>query len=93
MHISFHFEYERAIEEILDKYEVNDYVRYSMIDSKDIEGKHFGTQVFPGNASVVQALVEEEKIDGLCADLKEFKNKKMSRHHIRVIVFPVEKCI
>ncbi len=93
VHISVHFEYGKAMVEILDSHGVCDYVRYSMIESKDIEGKHFGTQVFPGNASVIQALVKEDVIEELFKELKEFKNKKMSRHHLRAVVFPIEKII
>jgi nitrogen regulatory protein PII-like uncharacterized protein len=93
VHISVHFEYGKAIEEILDARGVGDYVRYSMIESKDIEGKHFGTQVFPGNASVIQALVDEEVVEDLFEELEKFRKKKMSRHHLRAVVLPIEKII
>ncbi len=91
IHISFHFEYGGVIEKILDSNEVKDYVRYPMIESKDCDGKHFGTQVYPGNASVIQAMVEEEKIEKLFAELEDFKTEKKSHHHLRAVVLPLER--
>ncbi len=93
VHLSFHFEYNQVIERILDRHQVEDFVRYSMIESKDCDGKHFGTQVHPGNASVVQALIEEENLDDLLEDLEEFKKEKKSHHHLRAVVLPVERVL
>lgn len=93
VHMSFHFEYEQPMEELLDKCEVEDYVRYPMIDSKDCDGKHYGDQVHPGNASVIQAQVAEEKIDELFKKLEEFKNKKKSHHHLKAVVLPTDRVL
>lgn len=91
VHVSYHFEYSEAIEEILDEHDVRDYVRYSMMEGRDFEGKHFGSQVHPGNVSVVQAQVEESTLDELMADLKEFKENKKAHEHLEVLVLPIER--
>ncbi len=89
--ISFHFEYTDVIEEILDRHEVRNYIRHPMLESKDIDGKHFGTQVFPGNSSVVQALVEETNLQPIMKDLQSFKQAKDSQRHLQAFVVPIEQ--
>ncbi len=88
--ISFHFEYAEEIEAILDQNQVQDFVRYPMLESRDIDGKHFGTQVFPGNSSVVQALVDEERLPAIAEDLKAFQEAKDSHRHLQAFVLPIE---
>ena len=91
LHLSFRFEYGDAIESILDRHKISDYVRYSMVESKDCDGKHFGSQVFPGNATVIQAKVSEEKIDALLKDLQAFREQKSAHRHLQALVLPVER--
>ncbi len=91
LHITYHFEYTPQIEEILEENDLTHYVRYSMIEGKDDEGRHFGTQVHPGNVSVVQARVPDEKLDPLTESLETFKNEKKTHQHLEVLVLPVEK--
>ncbi len=91
MHITVHFEYSDSIEHILDEHEIEDYVCYSMKEGKDRDGKHYGTQVFPGNTTVFQAQVPEEKVEGVLSDLKEFRDAKSSHQHLEALVLPVER--
>ena len=88
--ISFHFEYSEEIEAILDRHDIQDFVRHPMLESKDIDGKHFGSQVFPGNSSVVQALVDEERLPALTEELKAFREAKDSHRHLQAFVLPIE---
>ncbi len=89
--IAFHFEYTQAIEGILDRHGLADYVRFPMIEGKDIEGKHFGSQVFPGNSSVVHAQVPEERLDALFAELARFRDAKPAHRHLQALVLPIER--
>jgi len=91
LHLTYHFEYSEPIEEILDKHNIKDYVRIPMMEAKDCDGKHFGTQVYPGNSSVVQAQVEEDILPDLLKDLREFRDLKSSRRHLQALVLPVEQ--
>lgn len=93
VHISFRFEYSDHIEAILDKHEVSDYVRYPMVEGKGADGKHFGTQVFPGNFTVVQARVDNEQVKGLLDDLDMFRQHKKAHEHLRAMVLPVEAAL
>lgn len=91
MHITVHFEYSDAIEAILDHHEIRDYARYSMREGKDRDGKHYGSQVFPGNTTIFQAQVPEEKVDGIFADLKKFRESKPAHRHLEALLLPVER--
>lgn len=91
VHVTYHFEYNEAIEEILEDHDIEDYARYGMMEGKDEKGKHFGTQVHPGNVSIVQAQVPEETLDNLMADLKEFKESKQAHEHLEALVLPIER--
>jgi hypothetical protein len=55
LHITYHFEFSDRIEALLDRHDIQDYVRYAMVQGKDRDGKHYGTKVYPGSAEVVQA--------------------------------------
>ncbi len=91
LHISFRFEYLEMIERILDRHELTDFVRYPMIHGRDSDGKHYGSQVFPGNMIVVQAQVPPERIDALLGDLQIFREEKPAHRHLQALVLPVEQ--
>ena len=93
LHLTFHFEYGDIITAILDCHDINDYVRHSMVEGKDCDGKHFGTQVFPGSVTAIQAQVPEEKVDALLEDLKTFREQKDAHRHLQAVVLPLERCL
>lgn len=93
LHLSFHFEYADAIDLILDRHDVAEYVRYPMVEGTDCEGRHFGTQVFPGNVAVVQAQVPEDRIDALFDDLRAFREEKAAHRHVQALVLSVDRCL
>ncbi len=89
--IVFHFEYTAIIEALLDRHGVVHYVRHPMIEGKDVDGKHFGTQVFPGNSSVIQAQVASEQLDALFEELDAFRTSKPAHRHLQALVLPIER--
>jgi len=93
LHVTYHFQYSDFIEELLDNHEIKNYTRYPMVEGKDNQGKHFGTQVHPGNTSVVQAQVPEEGLDELLEDLREFRDAKQAHKHLDALVLPVERSL
>ena len=90
VHITFRFEYTDEIESILERQGVTDYVRYPMVEGMGLDGKHFGTQVFPGNFTVVQAMVEDHGVKGLLDELGKFRLRKKSHRHLQAVVLSVE---
>lgn len=91
LHISFHFEFSEIIEKILDEHDIADFVQYAMIQGKDCDGKHYGNKVFPGNLSVIQAMVPDDKVEDLLRDLKGFKDEKDAHCHLQALLFSIEK--
>jgi hypothetical protein len=90
VHISFRFQYTEDIDKMLDNQGIVDYARYSMAEGKDIDGKHFGSKVFPGNFTVIQAIVSDDKVGSLLKEIEAFRTAKPARHHLRAVVLPVE---
>jgi hypothetical protein len=80
-----------VIEAILDRLAISDFIRLPMVEGKDEDGKHFGTQVFPGNSSVVLAQVPEESVDGLFAQLAHFRAAKPAHQHVQALMVPIER--
>ncbi|MFP3982978.1 MAG: PG0541 family transporter-associated protein [Desulfurivibrionaceae bacterium] len=91
LHITFHFEYAEEIEQILDRHEIENYVRYPMQEGRDRDGKKFGTKVFPGSTTVVQAQVPDDGLEGILRDLEAFREKKTAHHHLEALVLPIEQ--
>ncbi len=89
--ITCHFEFGQQIVEILDRHELRDYAQFSMIEGRDHHGKHFGSQVFPGNLTALHAQVPEETVDALLDDLKEFRQRREAHRHVQALVLPVER--
>lgn len=91
LHLTYHFQYNDIIEEILDEHEIENYARYPMIEARDNQGKHFGTQVHPGNSTVVEAQVPEEVVDDLLEDLRNFRDSRKAHEHLEALILPIEK--
>ncbi len=90
VHMTFRFEYTDRINKLLDSQEISDYVQYPMVQGKGIDGKHMGTKIFPGNFSVIQAVVPDDRVAALLAEFDEFRKRKEAHYHIRAIVMPIE---
>ncbi len=91
VHIIFHFEYAEALERLVDSHGITEYVRYSMIESRDLDGKHFGTQVHPGSGTVMQVVTADDRVEPLLADLAAFRQQKPAHRHLQALVVPIER--
>jgi len=91
MHITVHFEYAEVIEQILDDQGVIDYVVYPMLQGRDEEGKHEGSQVHPGNFTALQAQVPEEKVEAIFKSLEHFRSEKRAHEHLEAVTMPIER--
>jgi hypothetical protein len=91
--VSFHFEYTDEIEQILDRHHLEHWVRHQRIEGRDVEGKHSGTQAFPGNISVVETRVDDERLEALLDDLRSFRDERRAHRHVDALVLPVERSL
>ena len=89
--IHVHFEYTDVIDAMLDRHGVVESVRYPMMEGRDRDGKHYGTQVFPGNFTIIQAQMEPGRIDALFDELERFRLAKPAHHHLQAFVLPIER--
>lgn len=89
--ITYRFEFAERIEAILDAHEIGNFVRLPMVEGADADGKHYGTQVFPGNESLVQAQVSDDALDGLLEDLRAFRDEKPAHAHVTAAVLDVAR--
>lgn len=90
LHLTFRHEFSDVVEGILDRHGISDFVRHPMIQGRDRDGKHYGSKVYPGSITLVQALVEDRNIQGLLEDLGAFRGEKASHAHLRAALVPVE---
>jgi hypothetical protein len=91
VHVTFRFEFTDAVQRILDRHDVTDFVRYAMVEGSDRDGKHFGNQVYPGNMVAVQALVTPGQTEALLEDLRRFREEKPAHGHLCAAVLPIER--
>ena len=91
--ISFHFEYADRVEKILVENEIDHFIRYPMVQGLDADGHQYGSKVFPGHITVIQARCDEEGLDALLDDLEAFRTEKRSHNHLQALVLPVERRI
>jgi len=90
IHITFHFEFTEAIEEILNEQEIQNYVRFGMMQGRDRDGRLMGNQAFPGSITVIQAQVPDEQTGSVLEALSRFRQAKEAHQHLEALVLPVE---
>ena len=89
--ITFRFEFADAVERILARHDINRFVRWPMIEGEDSDGRAYGTKVYPGSITVINARVPEERVDDLMDDLQEFRMEREAHRHLDAVVLPVER--
>jgi hypothetical protein len=93
MHLTFHFQFVEQIQRILDENEVENYSRIAMVEGKDSSGKHEGSQVYPGNITMIFAQVPDEGLRGVLDDLSEFREARESHRHLQAAVLGIEQTL
>ncbi len=93
LHVTFPFEFTEQVERLLDNRNVQDYVRMSMAAGRDAAGKHQGTQVYPGNLTVIQAHIPDEAVDDLLDALQTFRDARKTHQTLTAAVLPVERSL
>lgn len=91
IHITVHFEYTDEIERRLDAVPVTRYACFPRAEGRDTTGKLDGTQVFPGNITVLQAIVEDDQVDRVLESLRQFRDERAGHKHLEAAVLPIEK--
>lgn len=93
VHLTIHFEYAEVIVRLLDRQGLENYACHSMIEGKDREGKHMGSQAHPGNLSVFDVQVPDDRLDELFDALRAFREEKAAHEHLQALVLPIERSL
>lgn len=90
LHLTFREEFSDAVERILNRHGIGDFIRYSGVQGRDRDGRHYGTKVHPGNSTVIQALVEDTHVQDVWSDLGAFRRERDTHAHLRAALLAVE---
>ena len=93
LHVTFQVQYTEHVEAILERCGLDRWARFRRIAGRDVDGRHEGSQAFPGHVTAIQAQVPEEGVDGVLEALEEFRLEKRVHRHLEALVLPVERRI
>lgn len=89
--VSVHSEYAELICDILEDQEIDHYVLIPRAEGRNNDGRHEGTQVFPGTLMLAFIRVPDDKVDALLEKLAEFRDEKKAHEHLEALVLPIER--
>ncbi len=93
LHVTVHSEYADTVIDMLVSHGIERYVHDPGMQGRDSDGRHEGSKTFPGNISVLQAEVDEERVVPLFEALSEFRVAKRAHEHLQALVLPVEQAL
>ncbi|MGD2113871.1 MAG: TolC family protein, partial [Acidobacteriota bacterium] len=93
VHVSVQVQYTDPVEAILAGQGLRVWARYGRIAGRDCDGRHEGSQAFPGNLTVIQAQVPDARVDAVLDALQEFRRAKRAHRHLEALVLPIERKI
>ena len=93
VHVTVQVQYAEDVGEILRRHELRSWTRHDRIAGRDLDGRHDGSQAFPGNMALFQAQVADDDVSAVLDDLEKFRTAKRVHHHIEALVLPVERRI
>ncbi len=93
VHLTFPFQFVEEIERILDENKVENYSRIARIEGKDSSGKHEGSQIYPGNVTMIFAQVSDQSLQEVLDDLSEFRKSRKSHEHLQAAVLGIEQTL
>ena len=68
VHVSFQVQYTDLVEEVLARQGLRAWARYGRVAGRDCDGRHEGSQAFPGNLTVIQAQVGMRGLAGFVVE-------------------------
>lgn len=93
LHVTFQVQYTDHVEAILADCGLDRWARHHRVYGRDADGRHEGSQAFPGHVTAIQAQVPEERVECVLDALEEFRRAKRVHRHLEALVLPVERRI
>ncbi len=91
LHLSVHVQYTERLEALLRENGLRVWTCYQRVAGRDSDGRHEGSQAFPGRLTVIQAQLEDDLVDPVLEALEEFRQSKRAHRHLEALVLPVER--
>ena len=89
--ISYNSAINSEVMEVLEKSGIENYTKWIQVQGKGkSSGPHFGSEIWPGENSVLFCAVEEEKIDNLLSIINELRSK-LGKVGIKAFVWALEE--
>ena len=89
--ISYNSAINSEIMEALEKCGIENYTKWTQVHGKGkASGPHFGSDVWPGENSVILAAIEDEKKEELLECIEKLR-VKLGKEGVKAFVWPLEK--
>ena len=89
--ISYNSAINSEVMEVLKKCGIENYTRWTQVQGKGkASGSHFGSEVWPGENSVIFSAMEHEKVEDLLKYIKDLR-RRLGREGIKAFVWPLEE--
>ncbi len=89
--ISYNSAIESEVSELLENCRVKNFTRWNKVQGKGkMSGAHLGTDVWPGENSVIFVAVEDEKVNNLLSYMKRLR-PKLGKEGIKAFVWNLEE--
>ncbi len=91
--IAVQVQYGDAVQGILADLGVPAWTRHERIGGRDVDGRHDGSQAFPGSMTALVARVPDDEVGPLLDALEEFRGARATHRHLEAYVVAVERSL
>lgn len=89
--ISYNSAIESEVTEVLEKSGIENYTKWIRVQGRgNASGPHFGSEVWPGENSVIFSATEDEKLENLLRYIKELRTR-LRKEGIKAFVWGLEE--
>ena len=89
--ISYNSAINSEVMELLEKCGIRNYTKWTQVQGKgETSGSHFGSEIWPGENSVLAIAIEDNEKNKLIEGLKNLR-QKLGKEGIKAFVLPVEE--
>ena len=89
--ISYNSAIESEVMDIFKKCDIENYTKWTQVQGKGkTSGPHLGSEVWPGENSVIFTAIEDEKKEALLEYIKKLR-VKLGKEGVKAFVLPIEE--
>lgn len=91
--ITVQVQYTGDIERILVDRQLPAWTCQRRVAGRDLDGRHEGSQAFPGSITAFDVRTPDDRVDDLLAALEQFRDARPTHRHLEAYVLPVERTL